>query len=58
MRDATLEIRGMHCDGCAARVRMLLEREPRGVKRRCYSPRGRRGSATIIMRSPSRGGSS
>jgi copper chaperone CopZ len=24
----------MHCDGCAARVKMLLEREPRGVKRR------------------------
>ena len=51
MRDATLEIRGMHCDGCAARVKILLEREPRDV-------RGRRGSATISMRSASRGGSS
>jgi copper chaperone CopZ len=31
MRTAQLEIRGMHCDGCAARVRTLLEREP-GVR--------------------------
>ena len=28
MRDATLEIHGMHCDGCAARVNTLLDREP------------------------------
>ncbi len=31
MRTVQLEIRGMHCDGCAARVRTLLEREP-GVR--------------------------
>ena len=31
MRDTTLEIRDMHCDGCAARIKSLLEREP-GVR--------------------------
>jgi hypothetical protein len=73
MRNATLEIRSMHCDGCAARIdqaiadieqgwnditeKMLLEREHSCVKLRCDSPRGRRGCATNSMRSPSRGGS-
>lgn len=27
MRDVTLWIDGMHCDGCAARIRTLLARE-------------------------------
>ena len=31
MRDTSLEIRGMHCDGCAARIKSLVEREP-GVR--------------------------
>ena len=31
MRSVVLQIRGMHCDGCANSVKALLEREP-GVK--------------------------
>jgi len=31
MRDVTLWIHGMHCDGCAARLRTVLGREP-GVR--------------------------
>ena len=31
MQTIGFKIRGMHCDGCAARIRMLLEREP-GVR--------------------------
>ena len=31
MSTATIKIEGMHCDGCAQRVRRVLEREP-GVK--------------------------
>ena len=31
MQTIQLEIRGMHCDGCAARLKGLLEREP-GVR--------------------------
>ena len=31
MRDATLEIRGTDCNGCAARVKKLLERAPGGA---------------------------
>lgn len=26
--EATIRIEGMHCDGCAGRVRRVLEREP------------------------------
>ncbi len=31
MRSVVLQIRGMHCDGCANSLKALLEREP-GVK--------------------------
>lgn len=31
MRDAVLMIEGMHCDGCAERIKTVLEREP-GVR--------------------------
>lgn len=31
MKSITLKIEGMHCDGCAATLKALLEREP-GVK--------------------------
>lgn len=31
MKAATFQIEGMHCDGCAETVRMLVEKEP-GVK--------------------------
>lgn len=31
MGEAVLKIEGMHCDGCAERIRTLLEREP-GVR--------------------------
>jgi copper chaperone len=31
MSTTTIRIEGMHCDGCAQRVRRVLEREP-GVK--------------------------
>lgn len=30
--NTTIEIEGMHCDGCAQRVKRVLEREP-GVSR-------------------------
>ena len=32
MNTTTIKIEGMHCDGCAQRVRRVLEREP-GVRR-------------------------
>ncbi len=31
MRNTTFKIEGMHCDGCARTVKMLIEREP-GVR--------------------------
>lgn len=31
MGETVLKIEGMHCDGCAARIRTVLEREP-GVR--------------------------
>jgi copper chaperone len=31
MRDTILNIEGMHCDGCARRLKTVLEREP-GVR--------------------------
>ncbi len=31
MQDALFKIDGMHCDGCAGRIKTLLEREP-GVR--------------------------
>ena len=31
MRDALFKIDGMHCDGCAERIKTVLEREP-GVR--------------------------
>ncbi|MEE8436019.1 MAG: heavy metal-associated domain-containing protein [bacterium] len=31
MGEAVLKIEGMHCDGCAERIRTVLEREP-GVR--------------------------
>lgn len=31
MKSVTLKIQGMHCDGCAERVKRVLEREP-GVR--------------------------
>lgn len=32
MRTVTLKVDGMHCEGCAGRIRTLLEKEP-GVRR-------------------------
>ena len=31
MKSVTFQIEGMHCDGCAATIKTLVEREP-GVK--------------------------
>jgi copper chaperone CopZ len=31
MENTTIRIQGMHCDGCAGRVKRVLEREP-GVR--------------------------
>ena len=49
MNTTTLNIHGMHCDGCATRVKTLLEREPgvreayvsfaEGVARIMFNPR-------------------
>lgn len=39
MTTTTIRIEGMHCDGCAQRVRRVLEREP-GVQKAEVSLRG------------------
>lgn len=36
MTTTTIKIEGMHCDGCAQRVKRVLEREP-GVERAAVS---------------------
>ena len=36
MYTATIKIDGMHCDGCAQRIKTLLEREP-GVREAAVS---------------------
>lgn len=39
MSTTTIKIEGMHCDGCAQRVRRVLEREP-GVEKADVSYKG------------------
>lgn len=39
MTASTIKIEGMHCDGCASRVKGLLEKEP-GVREAEVSYRG------------------
>ena len=39
MKSVTMKIQGMHCDGCAQTIKMILEREP-GVKTATVSFKG------------------
>jgi copper chaperone len=45
MESVTLQIAGMHCDGCAATLKALVEREP-GVRAAAISYQS--GSARIL----------
>lgn len=45
MNTLTLQVEGMHCDGCAATIKAVVEREP-GVKAATVSFKG--GEARIL----------